>query len=376
MSTKRDYYEILGVNKNATEKEIKTAYRSLAKQYHPDKLKDGTSDQKMKELNEAYEILSNSEKRNIYDKYGRDAANGRAGSGGFDASGFEGFQRGFGGFEDIFENIFGGFGSSSRKSSYNQPQRGDDEKIVKVISFMQSIQGDTLKETMNKYDYCLHCGGTGAESKSDISSRDKCNGNGYTFKKIRSIFGTTQQSVVCGYCSGTGKKVIKQCSNCRGNKYIKTNKNVNIPIAPGTDNNTLLKLNGYGKPGINGGPSGDLYIEIKVQDHKYFHRKGYDLYLDFPVSFVDIMLENNILVPTPYGNITITLKKSYESGQIIKIPGKGVQHKNYVGDLKLILKIIKPTISRTETKELTKILEKLNDTSNSDFTNIVNKTLK
>ncbi|MCU9936540.1 DnaJ domain-containing protein [Mycoplasmopsis cynos] len=206
MSTKRDYYEILGVNKNATEKEIKTAYRSLAKQYHPDKLKDGTSDQKMKELNEAYEILSNSEKRNIYDKYGRDARNGRAGAGGFDASGFEGFQRGFGGFEDIFENIFGGFGSSSRKSSYNQPQRGDDEKIVKVISFMQSIQGDTLKETMNKYDYCLHCGGIGAESKSDISSRDKCNGNGYTFKKIRSIFGMTQQSVVCGYCSGTGKK--------------------------------------------------------------------------------------------------------------------------------------------------------------------------
>lgn len=373
MSKKRDYYEVLGINKNASEQEIKTAYRSLAKKYHPDKLKDGTSDQKMQELNEAYEILSNPEKRSVYDQYGHDAANGKAGAGGF-GQGFEGFG-GFGGFEDIFENIFGGFGGS-RRSNPNRAMRGDDIRIVKKISFMQSINGDTLKETMSKYETCLHCGGTGAESKADIKRCDTCNGSGHVTKRVRSIFGMTQQNVVCETCSGTGQQVTKKCSVCRGTKHVKNSKNVNIPIEPGIKDGTMLRLSGYGEPGINGGPAGDLFIQISIAEHKFFKRNGNDLYLDFPVSFIDIALENVVEVPTPYGNVKISMKKSYESGQIIRVPKKGINTKHGAGDLKLVLQITYPDISKSDNKEMLKVFQNIKDSSNQKFTKSVEQTLR
>ncbi|EIE42056.1 molecular chaperone DnaJ [Mycoplasmopsis canis UFG1] len=372
MSNKRDYYDVLGVEKNATEQEIKTAYRSLAKKYHPDKLKDGTSDKKMQELNEAYEILSNPEKRNIYDNYGHDAANGRAGAGGgFNSSDFSGF----GGFEDIFENIFGGFGSS-RKRNANQPMKGPDVKVSKRISFMQSINGDELKETMDKFDTCLHCGGSGAESNHDIETCSTCNGSGYVSKRMRSLFGLTQQQVACDTCGGTGKKILKKCTVCKGHKYVKTQRSVKIPIAPGTENGTLLKLQGYGEAGTNGGPSGDLYIQIVVEPHKHFERRGNDLYLEFPVSFIDLMLEKNVQVPTPYGNVIIALKRTYETGQVIRLDKKGVKSKHFTGDLKIILKVVKPEISKSNLKEMIKVFETLEDTTNDSFVKEINKTLK
>lgn len=370
MNNKRDYYEVLGLNKNATDQEIKTAYRSLAKKYHPDKLNDGTSDKKMQELNEAYEVLSNSEKRNLYDKYGHEAANGYNGAGAqdFNASSFAGFG-------DIFGDFFSSFtGGTRRNASY--AARGSDIKIIKRISFMDSLMGIELKETFPKYELCLHCNGSGAESQSDITTCQTCKGQGHTVRQARTIFGVMSEQVVCSNCQGNGKIISKKCSNCKGHKYTKNDKSVKIPIAPGTEDGTSLKLQGYGEPGVNGGPAGDLYIYIKVDNHKYFERRGNDLFLEFPVSFIDIMLENNVKVPTPYGEVTITLKKSYESGQVVKITGKGVQNKYRTGDLKLILKVVKPELSRSQFKELIKIFQTLDDSSNQDFLQTVNKTLK
>ncbi|TDV22873.1 molecular chaperone DnaJ [Mycoplasmopsis mustelae] len=371
MSNKRDYYEVLGVSKNASEKEIKTAYRSLAKKYHPDKLKDGTSDKKMQELNEAYEVLSDSKKRSIYDQYGHEATNGQN-PGGF--GGFSGFSNFAGGFGDIFENIFQGFRGGS-KTNENHPRKGADTKFVQEITFMQSLKGDTLKEKLYKYDTCLHCGGSGAESNADIKVCSSCGGSGYRHKVINSIFGRMQQQAVCDSCHGNGKQILKKCTLCKGNKYEKNLKTVNIPISAGIEDGTILKLKGYGQPGVNGGPAGDMYIQIEIQPHKYFERKGNDLYLNYPVSVFDVMLEKEVNVPSPYGEIKIKLKKDYRSGQVLRIPKKGIESKYGKGDLKLTLNFIIPDLSKKEQKVVLNSLQEITDTTNEDFLKQVNRTI-
>ncbi|WLP85415.1 DnaJ C-terminal domain-containing protein [Mycoplasma seminis] len=372
--SKKDYYEVLGVSKTATEKEIKTAYRKLAMQYHPDKLKDGTSDEKMKELNEAYSILSDPEKRKIYDQYGADAANGKgyagAGAGGFGA-GFQG--QGFSAdFQDIFENIFGGFGRKRGGYAGSSKQRGDDYKSILRVSFMDAMQGTTIKQKLDKWELCLHCGGSGAESASDISSCPDCEGKGYTTRVVEGFFGQQMSQQACRRCDATGKIIKNKCSNCRGEKYIKVQKTVSIKVPEGANTGLTLKVAGYGGPGRNGGEPGDMYIQIQVDDHPYFIRDGYDIELNFPVSFIDIMLENNVKVPTPWGDVSIKLKKTYTDNKVIKIPHKGVIYKGIQGDLRLHLRVVIPDLDRKDKKVLTEVLANIKDDSNEKFVNKVN----
>ncbi|SJZ45350.1 DnaJ C-terminal domain-containing protein [Mycoplasmopsis verecunda] len=378
--SKKDYYEVLGVAKTATEKEIKTAYRKLAMKYHPDKLKDGTSDEKMKELNEAYGILSDPEKRKIYDNYGADAANGRgfAGAGANYNGQYQqrgGFE-GFGGFEDIFENIFGGFsgGSRSRKASNgaSMKSRGRDYKSTLSISFMDAIHGTTIKQELDKWELCLYCNGTGAENPNDVIACNECKGQGYKTEYVNSFFGQQMVQSPCEKCGGTGKIVKTKCSKCRGEKYIKVKKTVTLKVPEGAHSGLTLKLAGYGAPGHNGGEPGDMLINVIVMDHPYFRRDGLDIELDFPVSFVDIMMENTVKVPTPWGDVSIAMKKSYLDSKVIKVPQKGVKYKGMQGDLRLNLRIIIPDFDRKDRKHIVETLSTVKDNTNEKFVNKVN----
>ncbi|ENY69108.1 Chaperone protein DnaJ [Mycoplasmopsis bovigenitalium 51080] len=351
--SKKDYYKILGVSKNATDKEIKTAYRKLAMMYHPDKLKDGTSDAKMQELNEAYEVLSDKQKRENYDRYGSEDG----------PQGFEGFG-GFGGFGDIFSSFFGGGFGSQRNTG---PIRGDDQLASLTISFNDAIKGIEITQLLYKWEQCSICHGKGSQNPSDIITCSMCNGSGHRQIQQRTPFGIINSTTTCSSCGGQGKINKNPCSGCKGNLTNKVQKQVKFNIAPGTDNGERIKITGYGSRGENGGPNGDLYIEIKVQKHKHFERDGLNLYLEYPVSFMDIIKENNVLVPTPYGNETIKLKKSYQNGKTLILNGKGVRKSNRAGDLKILLKVVIPDLSNSEMNRLAKSLEEFNDTTNTDY---------
>ncbi|VEU70102.1 molecular chaperone DnaJ [Mycoplasmopsis glycophila] len=368
MSNKRDYYDVLGISKTATAQEIKSAYRKLAKKYHPDVLKDGTSDEKMKEINEAYDVLSDENKRRSYDQFGHAGANG-AGAGGFNAGGFEGF----GGFQDIFENIFHGFGSRKNAQRNSGPIPGDDYETAIKISFMESITGVTLNKEFTKYETCPHCHGSGAETPSDVQVCGKCQGKGFEQKVVNSIFGQTYSQVECSECHGLGKIISKKCHECHGNTYIKVKKETKINIPAGASNSTRLRLQGFGGPGKNGGPSGDLYIYIRVEKHDYYEREGNDLYIVVPVSFVDLMLENDIEIPTPYGPQKVKLKKSYQKGQWVSLKNKGVTTSRGTGNLYFRIQVIVPEYSRKENKELKNIFEKIEDNTNKEFVETVQK---
>ncbi|MFU2193288.1 DnaJ C-terminal domain-containing protein [Mycoplasma sp. 4079] len=378
---KRDYYEILGVSKTATEQEIKTAYRSLAKKYHPDKLKDGTSDEKMKELNEAYSILSDPEKRKVYDQYGHDAANGRAGAnpggGNYYGGGFGGAQGFSEDFQDIFENIFGGFGGRRQRSSQGSyQQRGDDYRTNINISFMDALKGKTIKEKLDKWEMCMFCTGTGAENPNDLQTCSSCNGVGHKRRVVNSFFGQQVQQVVCETCHGKGKVTVSKCKKCRGEGYSAIQKTVSIKIEEGTVSGTRLKVAGYGGLGKNGGTPGDLYITVNVLPHKYYERDGMDIEMDFPVSFIDIMLENTVDVPTPWGNVKIKMKKTYTNSKVIKVPKKGVHFRGMEGDLRLHLEVIIPDLDRKNKKEVLAALQNVSDSSNQDFVQAVEKANK
>ncbi|UBX97539.1 DnaJ C-terminal domain-containing protein [Mycoplasmopsis synoviae] len=363
--SKRDYYEVLGVSKSASAAEIKTAYRKLAKQYHPDKLKDGTSDTKMQELNQAYEVLSDENKRRKYDQYGHDAEKYGQGFGGF--SGFEGFSggdfSGFGGFEDIF-NMFTGKGSSRR----NRPMQGDDLEKEIEISFIDSIVGTDLKIEAQKYNLCLFCKGSGNDSSATMNTCSTCDGHGKIQRNKSSLFGSrTFVYEQCHSCNGSGRISSQKCKHCKGHKYQKEIKTIKINILPGTKNESVVKLSGYGSPGYNGGPSGDLYIVIRVRPHKYYQRVENDLYLQLPVSFLDILKESTISIPTPWGEKRIKLSKKYNSEKTIKVPNAGIKTSKGFNDLKLVLKVVMPDLDKKTTKELLEATKNFKDKTSSDF---------
>ncbi|UWD34372.1 molecular chaperone DnaJ [Mesomycoplasma molare] len=350
---KRDYYEVLGVDKNATEKDIKIAYRKLAMKYHPDKNKESDAEEKFKEVNEAYEILSDSQKRQQYDEYGHDA---------FDPNRTAGFgDFGFGGFSDFFGDIFGG---SKRSRSSNYPEDGNDYKMEYTISFIDSILGTEIKRKFEKYSTCSHCQGTGAESFNDISTCSTCNGSGTMTQVIRTPFGSIQNSKTCSTCKGKGKQVTKLCHLCQGKGLMKEAKELTVSIPAGIKDGQSIVLNGYGGPGKNGGMNGDLYIEINVREHKHYIRTGDDIHLTVPVSITDIIAENEIDIPTPYGIEKLKMNNSYKSGDILTIKNKGAKNPknpNIKGNMKVHIQLNVPKLSKNEQKELIKILNSTND---------------
>lgn len=339
---KRDYYEVLGVSKSADEKDIKKAYRKLAMKYHPDVNKEPDAEEKFKEINEAYEVLSDESKRQAYDRYGfagvdPNFAGGQGnpfqggsfnfddlfGGGGFTSSGGS-----FGGFDSIFDMFGGGGGSRSRAYRNNQPMQGEDLQMNIRISFMDSIRGKAQTITFNVDEPCEHCHGTGAEHPGDVQTCSKCHGTGTVYEQVNTIFGTMQQQTQCDQCHGTGETIKETCHTCNGQGYThkKITRTINIP--KGIRNGEKLRVAGYGGRGLNGGPNGDMYLQIQVAPDPVFRREGNDIYITKTIDALDAILGATIEVPTVYGDTDLTIYAGTQPNQKYRMKGKGVTVKS------------------------------------------------
>ena len=334
---KRDYYEVLGVQKNASEDEIKKAYRSLAKKYHPDMNPgDAAAEVKFKEVNEAYAVLSDSEKRAKYDSYGHSAFDPTAGGGGY--GGFGGFSGAEFDFGDIFSSFFGG-GSSSR-SKANAPMEGDDVGTRIYISLEEAAFGCKQDVNFVRIENCGTCGGKGAEKDSDIEKCSDCRGTGRVTVKQQTILGYMQTQRTCQRCSGKGKIIKVPCKNCNSKGRVRVNKKLEVNIPAGIDDKQNIVLRAQGSAGINGGPSGDLIIEVRINEHKIFHREGNNLYCEVPVTFAEATIGAEIDIPILGGGTEkFNLPEGTQSGAEFTIKGKGIPDINSKKKGDLIIKV-------------------------------------
>ena len=355
---KRDYYEVLGVEKHASDAEIKSAFRKLAKKYHPDVCKEEGAEAKFKEAQEAYAVLSDESRRKQYDQFGHAAfdnnGGGASGFGGFDASGFD--------FSDIFDSIFGnsfGFGSSR---SANRSTRGNDKLMRIRLSFEEAVYGCEKNINLNVNVTCPGCDGHGGFHESTC---DTCRGSGTITIEQRTVFGAFMTKTTCPKCGGLGKSFKEQCSKCHGNGTVRENKNLSVNIPSGVDTGNRLRISGKGEAGTNGGPNGDLYLEFVVDTHKFYERDGNDIYLEVPLTVTEAILGCKKEIPTLYGNIKLTIPAGSNSGDKHRIKGKGVDNANSFGkgDMYVILKVKNPKKLSKIQKEL---LSKLDDTELDD----------
>lgn len=322
--TKRDYYEVLGVDKNADEATIKKAYRTLAKKYHPDMNPgDKEAEAKFKEVNEAYDVLSDPDKKAKYDQYGHAAFDPSAGGG----AGFGGFGD-FGGFDinDIFSSFFGGAsGGSTRR---NGPVRGDDITVRLTISFEESVFGCKKEVSYNKIQKCADCSGTGATKGSSPKTCSACGGSGQVRVQQRTPFGIMQTQKTCDACHGTGKIIENKCPNCRGTGFVRVPKKLEVNIPAGIDDGQQLSLRYQGSDGMNGGNAGDLYIIISVRPHSVFERDGDDLYCEVPITYAEATLGAEIEIPTLEGSMKYTIPEGTQTGTVFTLRNKGVTRVN------------------------------------------------
>ncbi len=350
--SKRDYYEVLGVDKSADEATLKKAYRVLAKKYHPDANPgDKEAEAKFKEASEAYAVLSDPDKRAKYDQYGHAAFEGGSGrAGGFDFSNMD-FSDVFGGFGDIFGSFFGG--GSSRARRQTGPIRGEDVLMRLRIDFMDAVNGKDEEVSFDFDDDCPHCHGTGAETPDDVKTCPTCHGRGTITRQQRSLFGVVNTETVCPDCGGTGKIISKKCSVCGGTGHKKVKKTQKIHIPVGINNGQQIRLQGMGGAGSNGGAHGDLYIEINIKDHPYFKRERNDIHLDVPLDFVDAILGTKIEVPTVNGDMVVTIPEGTQPGQVLRLKGQGIKdlRTGKPGDQYIHLDIKGPTSLNKKQKE-------------------------
>lgn len=351
--SKRDYYEVLGVNKNAEQADIKKAYRQLAKKYHPDVSTEKDAETKFKEVQEAYDVLSDSQKRSQYDRFGHEAANGQGGFGGFGGN--------TGGFDfdinDIFSSFFGGAGGGGR-SQANRPRKGQDIQKKMPITFKESIFGGKKKVRVTVHEECHTCHGSGAYSKNDIKSCSQCHGSGRVTVEQQSLFGRTRTQTTCPKCHGTGKEITKKCPTCNGEGIESKNKDIEVTIPEGIDTGQQIRLEGYGNKGYQGGPPGDLYILFEVKRHDLFERHGDDIVIEVPITFSQAALGDSIQVPTPYGDVKLKVPSGTQSGTTFRLRSKGapnVRTKNK-GDEHVVIKVVTP--SKID-KQQTKLFEQL-----------------
>lgn len=350
MAAKRDYYEVLGVEKSADQDTIKKAYRTLAKKYHPDINKSPDAVEKFKEVQEAYEILSDESKKSLYDRYGHAGVDPQA-AGGF-GGGAGGFN--FGDFDvgDIFSSFFGGRGGSN--SRRNSPMQGDDKYLQMEISFLDAAFGVKKVISLNVDEKCSDCNGTGAKGGSDYETCSQCNGTGTVRSQQRTMFGVFESTTTCPRCNGKGKVIKNKCDTCHGDGYVRKKVNVDVSVPAGINSGQQLRIAGKGERGINGGPNGDLYIEIIVASHKHFTRKANDIYVTIPISYVDATLGCKLDVPTIHGDVTIDVPAGIQNGQQLRIKGKGIKdlRSNTLGDEYVILDIKVPTKLTKEERDI------------------------
>ncbi|MDE6796909.1 MAG: molecular chaperone DnaJ [Ruminococcus sp.] len=333
MAEKRDYYEVLGLQKGATDSEIKKAYRHKARELHPDMHPDNPDAyvEKMQEVNEAYEVLSDPDKKSRYDQFGHagvDPSYG-GGAGGF-SGGFSGGMGGFSDMGDIFENIFGfGFGGGgSSRTNANAPRRGSDIQSSVTISFMEACEGVKKEININKMSTCEACKGTGADGSSNTEVCPDCKGRGTIRVTQNTFLGAVQSSKTCSRCSGRGKIIKNPCPKCRGNGRLRVQKTVSVDIPAGIDNRQTIRLSGQGDCGSNGGSSGDLMINVSVQSHPIFKRDGLDIHCDIPVTYTEAVLGAEITVPTIDGDVKYTISEGTQTGTVFRLKGKGVKKIN------------------------------------------------
>ena len=363
MAEKRDYYEVLGVDKNADDSAIKRAYRKLAKQYHPDSNPgDESAAEKFREASEAYAVLSDPEKRKAYDTYGHAA---------FDANSAAGASSGFGGFDfsgmdmgDIFSEFFGGgFGSSygSGGRTYgrraNMPEKGANIRVGLRISFDEAIKGVKKTIKIRYKDTCKTCNGSGAKPGTERQTCPRCNGAGQVRMTQQSIFGTIQQVTTCPECHGEGTVVKEKCPDCRGEGYINTEKSMEIAIPAGIDDGQAIRKSGGGDPGRNGGPRGDLLVEVSVSDHPFFKRQGVNIYSTEAISFPKATLGGSTIVKTVDGPVELKIAPGTQSDTRTRLRGKGVpslQNPNVRGDHYVTLVVETPKKLNKKQKEALK----------------------
>ncbi len=350
MPAKRDYYEVLGISRGATDEEIRKAFRKLAFKHHPDhNHSDGGAGEKFKEVNEAYEVLSDQEKRTAYDRFGHGATEG------FSGHGFEGF--GFSGFGDIFDAFFSGATTATRQG----PQRGADLSYNIPITFEEAAFGCEKEISIMRTESCSLCQGTGCRPGSQSSRCPHCNGSGQVRRTQQSIFGSFTNIAPCSQCHGEGRIITEPCPQCRGRGKEKRQRNISVKVPGGVDTGTQIRLSGEGEAGERGGHQGNLYITLAVSRHKSFIRDGDDIRYELAVNFTQVALSAEVVVPTLEGKVTIKIPAGSQTGQVFKLKNKGIPHlqRRGRGDQFVELKVVTPD---SLTKKQRQLFEELAET--------------
>lgn len=345
---KRDYYEVLGVSKDASKDEIKKAYRKLSKKYHPDINKEEGADEKFKEITEAYEVLSDQNKRANYDQFGHSGPQGGFGGQGFGGQDFSGFG---GGFEDIFSTFFGGGGA---QRDPNAPRKGDDLQYTMTISFEEAVFGAEKEISIRKEVKCETCEGSGAKPRSKKKTCHYCNGAGHVAVEQNTILGRVRTEKVCPVCNGTGEEIEEPCPTCHGKGTQTKNVKIKVKVPEGVDTDQQIRLAGEGAPGHNGGPQGDLYVVFRVKPSDKFIREGDDIFYNLKISFPQAALGDEVKVPTLDGEVILTVPEGTQDGKQFRMKDKGVKnvHGYGHGDLFVNINVVTPTKLSEKQKSL------------------------
>ena len=363
MADKRDFYEVLGVQKGASDDEIKKAYRKLAKQYHPDlNPGDAQAETKFKEVNEAYEVLSDSGKRARYDQFGHAGVDPNFGGG----AGGNPFQGGGFDFTDIFDSFFGGFGGSSRRQNPNAPRRGSDVQATGAVSFEEAAKGAKKTVEYQQVEACADCGGSGAAPGTSPKTCPSCNGSGQVRINQRTPFGVVQSAQTCDKCRGTGKIIETPCKTCDGKGRVRRKKSVEVSIPAGIDDEQILNVSGRGNAGMNGGPSGDLHVYVSVRPHPIFQRRGGDVWCEMPVTFTQAALGADVEVPTLDGKVSYHIHEGTQPGDVFRLKGRGIPslHGRSRGDQYVQVTVEVPKNLNKRQKELLAELDNASDDKN------------
>lgn len=352
MANKRDYYEVLGVDRGADDATLKKSYRKLAKQYHPDMNPgDAEAERKFKEATEAYGVLTDPEKRRQYDQFGHAAfENGAGGAGGFGGFDFSGDMGDI--FGDIFGDLFGG--GSTRRRSNNGPMKGANLRAAVHISFEEAVFGCDKELEISLKDECKTCGGSGAKPGTSPETCPKCNGQGQVVFTQQSLFGMVQNVQTCPECSGTGKVIKAKCIDCRGTGYTSSRKKIQITVPAGIDNGQSIRIGGKGEPGKNGGPRGDLLVEVQVRRHPIFQRQDMNIFSTAPLTYAQAALGGDVRISTVDGEVEYTVKPGTQTDTKIRLKGKGVpslRNKSVRGDHYVTLVVQVPTKLNEQAKE-------------------------
>jgi molecular chaperone DnaJ len=357
MPEKRDYYEVLGLTRDASSEEIRKAFRKLAFKYQPDHNREDGATDRFKEVNEAYEVLSDAEKRTAYDRFGHSGTEGFFGRG-FD--GFEGFN--FSGFGDIFDAFFGGASTSTRQS----PKRGADLSHAVTISLYEAAFGCEREIGISRIESCSECHGTGCKTGSQPSRCPDCNGAGQVRRVQQSIFGRFVSTAACSRCQGEGRIITEPCPTCRGSGKEKRQRNISVKIPAGVDDRSQIRLTGEGQAGTKGGPTGDLYVVLTVKQHEYFTREGDNILYELPISFAEAALGAEVEVPTLEGETTLKIPSGSQTGAVFRLRGKGINHlnKNGRGDQLVTLFVVIPHKLNDKQRQLFQELAATLDSNN------------